>query len=256
MDHAAFGHHLVTLETFSGATRETLDAFVAGASRATLPALLELCVRFRFLPTSERTAEANFSRVSLGTTMRTVTPAYISVRLRTPQWEEELARDPSLFADTLKAFTQTRRRRDLARLLGLDAQPDIAADISRFHLKVEPGAYKLISLTARHMYSAERCQQFRTFMVARKANRTRKTARAKAHLGLRRPLREPPTWERVQERAILQHVRAVCQDGFVYSMRADIAGAEIPLCRSGRRPPLPCSALRTSARIRLCMRRR
>lgn len=77
-------HHPLTIKVLGpGGITSGIDEFRSGVARASIPALLELCAKLRFVPVVERTIEATFSRIHMRTVFRRAGPSYISVGLRT-----------------------------------------------------------------------------------------------------------------------------------------------------------------------------
>ena len=76
-------HHLtVKYLSKGGVVRSALDQFIAGKERQDLPALLELCAAYRFLPCCERQQEGDHAVISLRAARRTVSGSYVSLEIR------------------------------------------------------------------------------------------------------------------------------------------------------------------------------
>ena len=136
LDQSPSQHHPLTISALTGECGRSLRHFVDGCSRDDCPLLLDLACRLRFTPVTDRTIEGKFSQATHAAGNRSIIPAYISIKLRMPQWERLLKRDASVLEETAELFAQTRKRRLLPSILGLDTAPPVANAIRDAELKV------------------------------------------------------------------------------------------------------------------------
>lgn len=227
-DQTVASHHPVTIQILVTDARRHLERFASGVARDTLPELLTICTRFRFLPTSERTIEGRFSQISLATMKRKVSPAYASLRSRLSRWEGAVAEDPEVMQSTLEQFLVASKTRRLPGLFGLERDPGIAQELRTLALRMKTSTADLLALTARKMYSADASEQFRSFLRARQDNAKVKAATATARRsGGGGEKREPLTYGFVLETAMLEHDRFSLEAGFVYSLPSTADGGPV-----------------------------
>lgn len=164
----------------------------------------------------ERCIEAKHSIAHLKGHYRRVTPAYLSLHLRMPQWERGLKRSPDLLTTTAAAFERLRKARRLAPALGLENHPVLRSVLGdrRAHTTT------VWAQTSAVMYSVDPESQFATFERASRVNTKKKgqqarQRRARVRGGIPRPSRV--SYADVHEKAQLDHFRCVACAGRVYS---------------------------------------
>lgn len=223
LDHCEAKHHPLTVSVLSSGVRQEIESFRDGARREALPELMLLCSRLRFVPVSERPIEGRFSQVTLASSHRNVSPAYVSLQVRVPQWEERVKRKPSVLQDTMRAFGLARKKRKLPALLGLDRAPLIAQELVDLELGVlRAGKRQCTSrlgvLVSRQMYSNEVSEKFKSVSVARKVNQ-KKQGQIRRHRVVKGAPPLDVTLRRLRETCATEHFRATAADENVFSLQ-------------------------------------
>ena len=175
LNHDPAHHHPVTNNCMNN------DDFLAaltrvrdGAAREDEPALLVWCALWRFLPVTERTDEANFSRVHMASVFRRITAAYASLHLRLPQWEHDVEGDADGFDSLLKHVHYVRTRVHFPEVLGLAGEPQIAHELASIKLNASSSTHGLFTRTRELMYSQEIQEQHKSMRAAKAVNKKKK----------------------------------------------------------------------------------
>ena len=188
--------------------------FVSGESDLKeLPSLwLEVC-RLRFIPVTERCCEAKHSLAHVMGIYRNVSPSYVSLHLRLPEWEKAVKRKPEVVLETLDHFQETRKRRRLAPLLGLAAHPGISEVVA-----LGRSSSIRLKATAAVMYGDDPSSKFAKLEAAQAANKKEVDRRARARKPLDGAGAGAPSWARLLQNCQHQHLKQIAVPGRVYSM--------------------------------------
>ena len=198
--------------------------------------LMQEVAKLRMIPVVERCIEAKHGLAHVKGGYRKVTPAYISLHLRSASWERGVKRKGSMLDSTVEAFCKARKVRHLASILGIDQHPRLSALLA---LQGPRMSDELWRATADVMYCTDPESKYQQFAAASKVNKKSKDRDAKrrrslAGNGVPRVL----ALCYIMEKAQLEHFRSMACAGRVYSLpRSALAteragGAELRSLRS------------------------
>ena len=161
---------------------------------------------------TERCVEALHGLTHVKGIYRKVTPAYASLYIRLPSWEQQLRTQPEMLAETVHLFRECRKRKALPELLGLAKHPRISEALASPNWSCT-----ILTTTACVIYGDDDSSKYAAMAQAKKAQ--------KKHTRKQRVMRHTHesfptlcTWPHVKERAMIEHFKLVASQGRLYSM--------------------------------------
>jgi hypothetical protein len=123
--------HPMTYKFMSpGPLRQELLEFIDGVDLSTLPLLRDQVVRFKIMPTSERSAEAPHALIHREILHgRHAGPAFLSCKLRTKDIEKTMALDTEFLKSLARNCVQIYHPIRAAQVLGIAGHPTLATDV-------------------------------------------------------------------------------------------------------------------------------
>ena len=199
--------------------------------------LMEEVAKLRMIPVIERCIEAKHGLAHCKGGYRKVTPAYISLHLRSASWERGVKRKGSMLDSTILAFCTARKVRRLASSLGIDQHPRLSTLLATRGAGAQTS--ELWRATASVMYCMDPESQYQQFAAASKVNKRSKDKAAERRRKLTGTgVPRAPMLCNIMEKAQLEHFRSTACAGRVYSLprsalaREPAGGAELRTLRA------------------------
>lgn len=142
-------HRLTALFLGEGQVREQLIAFSNGADLWDLEALVKEVAKLRLIPVVERGIESKHSITHRKGALRKPSPAYLSLQLRMPMWENDLKRKAETLGETSESYRRLHKARRLVEDLGIQKHPRISPLLSDRRVKTS----SLLKAASAVMYS-------------------------------------------------------------------------------------------------------